>query len=433
MDEKEKAIIVGLDLGNDPDFEYDMEELAELVKACDMEVIETIIQRNNLMNKALYIGQGKVEEVRESAQQLGADMIVFNEGLSPMQIRNLQSAIGLPILDRTSLILEIFSQRAKTREAKVQVETARLQYILPRLAGMHAALSRQGGAGSGGNGGSSLCNRGAGEQKKELDRRYIEGRLQQLKRELEEIGHDKDVQRKKRDASQIPKVALVGYTNAGKSTLMNQMIEACNVTEEKKVFEKDMLFATLETTVRKIEPEKNKAFLLSDTVGFIHKLPHGLVKAFRSTLEEVKEADLLLFVVDYSDIHYREQIEVTRETIKELEAQDKPVLLVYNKSDKAENVPEGAREGAVIREDAIYMSAKRKSDIEALQQMILKKVYSQFQQVTFLFPYSMAGMVNTLNESAQEIKLDYLEEGILVTALCGEKLRNKYAQYIQKE
>lgn len=422
----EKALVVALDLGNDEDFLYDLDELCQLCEACDMEVVGTVIQRADVMNKALFIGTGKVQEVRETAIMKDAEIVVFNDSLSPMQVRNLQNEIELPILDRTTLILDIFSKRAKTREAKVQVETARLQYLLPRLAGLHAALSRQGGSG-----GSGFSNKGAGEQKKELDRRHIENRLHQLRRELEDVAHDKQIQRKKRDSSGIPRVSLVGYTNAGKSTLMNRMLMLCGQDTEKQVFEKDMLFATLETTVRKIETEKNKCFLLSDTVGFIHKLPHGLVKAFRSTLDEVKEADLMLIVVDYSDEHYKTQIQVVKDTIKELEANDREVLYVFNKVDKADSeLAEKAQLKPVIRENAIYMSAHNEAHIKALIEFILQKVYGEYEKVTFMFPYDKSNMVHYLKENAQNVELEYLPEGTKVTALCGTKEMAKFKEYI---
>ncbi len=422
----EKALVVALDLGNDAEFLYDLEELVRLCEACDMEVVDRVIQRSDSMNKALFIGTGKVQEVKERAIMTDAEIVVFNDSLSPMQVRNLQNEIELPILDRTTLILDIFSKRAKTREAKVQVETARLQYLLPRLVGLHAALSRQGGSG-----GAGFSNKGAGEQKKELDRRHIENRLHQLRRELDEVAHDKQIQRKKRDASGIPRVSLVGYTNAGKSTLMNRMLSLCGNDEEKQVFEKDMLFATLETTVRKIEKEKNKCFLLSDTVGFIHKLPHGLVKAFRSTLDEVKEADLLLVVVDYSDEHYKTQIQVVKDTIKELEASDREILYVFNKVDKADNeLASKALEEPVVREDAIYMSAHRKEHVEALIDFVLKKVYGEYVKATFLFPYDKSNLVHVLKENAQDVTMEYLPEGTCVTALCGKKEISMFQEYM---
>lgn len=422
----EKALIVALDLGNDEDFLYDLEELGRLVEACDMEVTGTIIQKADSMNKALFIGTGKVIEVKETAEKEGADVLIFNDSLSPMQVRNLQKETNLPILDRTTLILDIFSKRAKTREAKVQVETARLQYLLPRLSGMHAALSRQGGSG-----GSGFSNKGAGEQQKELDRRHIEQRLHQLKKELENIAHDKQVQRKKRDLSGMKRVALVGYTNAGKSTLMNRLLSKCGNDPEKQVFEKDMLFATLETTVRKIETEKNKSFLLSDTVGFIHKLPHGLVKSFRSTLEEVKEADLLLVVVDYSDEHYKTQIQVVKDTITQLGAGDREILYVFNKIDKSSTeIAKMGKETPVIRGDSIYMSAYNPKHLDALCEWIMQKVYEEYKKAFFLFPYDKSHLVHYLKENAQDVEMEYLEEGTKVRALCSNKELAKLAQYL---
>ena len=312
----EKALLVGMNLNNGEDYKLSLEELESLANACDMEAAGIVEQNLPEVHKAFYIGTGKVEEVKEEAESLNADVVIFDNSLSPMQIRNLQDKIGKPILDRSTLILDIFAKRARTREAKLQVEVARLQYMLPRLVGLHAALSRQGG------GSGSLSNKGAGEKKLELDRRVLEHRLSEYRRELKEVSSQRKTQRKKRADSGMPRIALVGYTNAGKSTLLNAMLELYGVdeidTEEKKVMEKDMLFATLDTTVRKISPENHHDFLLSDTVGFIHKLPHHLVEAFHSTLEEAKEADILLQVVDYSDSHYKEQISVTENTLKEL-------------------------------------------------------------------------------------------------------------------
>lgn len=293
----ERALLVGVNLNDGEDYLTSLKELGALAEACEMEVTATAEQTLDQVHKAFYIGTGKVEEVKELAIECDVDVIIFDNSLSPMQMRNLQERLEKPILDRSTLILDIFARRARSREAKLQVEVARLQYMLPRLVGLHAALSRQGGASG------SMSNRGAGEKKLELDRRVLEKRLSQLRRELKEVGQERETQRKQRMKTGMPRVALVGYTNAGKSTLLNAMLELYGTdevdAEEKKVMEKDMLFATLDTTVRKIAPQDHHAFLLSDTVGFIHKLPHNLVEAFHSTLEEAREADLLLQVVDY--------------------------------------------------------------------------------------------------------------------------------------
>ena len=285
-EEKEKVLLVGVETDETEDFERSMEELADLAQACEMQVVGILTQKMSAINKSLYIGTGKVKEVREYAAETGAQAVIFDNTLSPSQVRNLNEELELPILDRTGLILDIFAKRAKTREAVLQVETARLKYLLPRLVGMRDALSRQGG------GSGSMSNKGAGEKKLELDRRKIEHRIAELQRELKEITKEREVQRSRRNKGRLPLVSLVGYTNAGKSTIMNMLLNAYVKDEEKQVLEKDMLFATLDTTVRRIAPPDRKPFLLSDTVGFISKLPHSLVKAFHSTLEEAKEADL---------------------------------------------------------------------------------------------------------------------------------------------
>jgi GTP-binding protein HflX len=356
---RERALLLGVNLNDGEDFERSMEELASLAEACGMEVADQITQNLPRPHSALYMGKGKLEEIAVYLEHQSIDVLIFDRPLSPSQLRNLQGILDYPILDRTTLILEIFATRAQTREARLQVEYARLQYVLPRLVGMHKALSRQGG-------GSGLANKGAGETKLELDRRKIEKRLSELRKELEKIERERETQRKQRKGSGIPRVALVGYTNAGKSTIMNRMLDKYTRDASKKVFEKDMLFATLDTTVRRISTGRGKDFLLSDTVGFIHQLPAGLVKAFRSTLEEAKEADLLLHVLDYSDENYRTQRQVTEETLKELGAGNIPVIYVYNKADLCMD----GQKLPVIRDDRIYMSAKKGQGIAELTEMI---------------------------------------------------------------
>ena len=431
----EKALLVGMNLNNGEDYRLSLEELESLADACEMEVVGIVEQNLPEIHKAFYIGTGKVEEVREEAEAQNVDVVVFDNSLSPMQIRNLQEKIGKPILDRSTLILDIFARRARSREARLQVEVARLQYMLPRLVGLHAALSRQGG------GSGSLSNKGAGEKKLELDRRVLEHRLAEYRRELKEVGAQRMTQRKQRAVSGMPRVALVGYTNAGKSTLLNAMLELYGVdeidVEEKEVMEKDMLFATLDTTVRKIAPEGHHAFLLSDTVGFIHKLPHHLVEAFRSTLEEAKEADVLLQVVDYSDRHYKEQIAVTERTLKELGADGIPMLYVYNKADKvsAEDIPGGAADEnvtdslPVVVQDGIYLSAREKAGMEELVCLIERKLSDSYSECTFLIPYTDGRAVSYLNENAVVHDTEYQENGVLLKVSCKAEDGKYYEKY----
>ncbi len=414
-----KVLLVGVDTGEEEDFERSMEELKSLAEACDMQVAGIITQRMENVNKALYIGTGKVKEVKEFAQDIEAQIVCFDNALSPSQMRNLGDELELPILDRTNLILDIFATRAQTREAKLQVETARLQYLLPRLVGMRDSLGRQGGASG------SMSNKGAGEKKLELDRRKIEHRISELRKELEEVERERSTQRKRRSESRIPQVALVGYTNAGKSTVMNQMIDLYGDNPEKKVLQKDMLFATLETSVRMIDAGDNKPFLLSDTVGFIHKLPHGLVKAFQSTLEEVKYADLLVQVIDYSDDHYKQQMEVTAQTLKELEAGDIPMIYVYNKADLKgmDNLPK-------CREQQIYTAAVDGIGMEELASMIQKKVYAGQVECEFLIPYDKGNVVSYLCSNASVLTQDYRENGVYMKVECHRQDAERYKMFL---
>lgn len=418
----ERVLLVGVDDGTvGEDFERSMKELSSLAKACFMEPAGMITQRMESIHKGLYIGTGKVQEVKEAAELLEIDVIVFDDALTPSQLRNLQKEIGKPILDRTTLILDIFETRARTREAKLQVESAKLKYLLPRLVGMHEALTRQGGTSG------SMSSRGAGEKKLELDRRRIEHRISELSKELDEVSRERQVQRKRRQSSRIPLVALVGYTNAGKSTIMNAMIDAYRKDDEKKVLEKDMLFATLDTTVRRICTGNNKDFLLSDTVGFIHKLPHGLVKAFHSTLEEVENADLLLQVVDYSDSHYREQMKTTEQTLTELNAGGVPMITVFNKADKCE---EGIIYPRIVGNDKIYLSAKEKSSLDMLVKMILDRVYADYTIEEFLIPYEKGSIVSYFMKNAHVISKAYEENGTRMNVKCHRADRDKYVEYL---
>lgn len=423
---RERVILVGLQLGRDDNFEHEMEELQSLCDACLLEPVFTITQALDAPHQALYIGSGKVEEVKRAAENLDADMVVFDDSLSPSQARNLNLEIGLPILDRTALILQIFESRAQTREAKLQVELARLQYMLPRLSGMGVAMSRQGG------GSGSRSNKGAGEKKLELDRRYINHRITECKKELQAVKKNRQTQRKSRSQSAIPQVALVGYTNAGKSTVMNQMLSFYGNPEisdntHKKVLQKDMLFATLETTVRKIAPAGKPEFYLSDTVGFIDKLPHHLVDAFRSTLEEVCNADLLLQVVDVSDPYYREHMRVTQETLKDLGAGDIPMLIVFNKADR---VPDFAGDIPMVTSNHIHMSAGNGVGMEELLQMIMTRLFPPEREIDLLLPYSEGGLLHQLTEQGTIIRQEYQNDGVYVEArlTVSAKLENLWRQ-----
>ena len=306
-----KAILVLT--STNPFFE---EELKSLCEACHIEVIDVVIQKLEKINPATYIGKGKIEEIKLKLQD---EMVIFDDELTPLQVKNLTDLLETEVTDRTDLILRIFDERAKTKEAKLQVEIARDQYLLPRLVGMQEHMSHQ-------QGGSGF--RGSGEKQIELDRRIIARKLARSRKELAEIVKQRQVQRQRRKNNQIPVIALVGYTNSGKSTLLNTLCP----DKQKKVFEKDMLFATLETSTRHIKI-KNHGCLLTDTVGFIERLPHHLIQAFRSTLEEVKEADLLLHVVDTSFEDYQMQIETTNEVLKSLGVENTPMIYVYNKID----------------------------------------------------------------------------------------------------
>lgn len=405
--EKERVVVVGLCVGQDRNFEHSMDELISLCEACNMEVVAILTQVLPAPHQALYIGSGKVREVIDTCVSLDADTVVFDNALTPSQVRNLSSEIERPILDRTALILEIFRERAKTREAKLQVELAGLQYLLPRLTGMGTALSRQGG------GSGSRSNKGAGEKKLELDRRHIEHRISECKRELETVKKNRLTQRKSRKNSAIPQVSLVGYTNAGKSTIMNQLLSYYGNTDiahndHKMVLQKDMLFATLETTIRKITPPGKSPFYLSDTVGFIDKLPHNLVDAFRSTLEEACEADLLLQVVDVSDPYYKDHMRVTNETLTELGAGHIPQIVVFNKADRVPEIPALPRVG----NHQIHMAARAGVGIPELMELIMQEIYGKLFHAKILLPYTEGALYSLLQQEALIITQEYRPEGI---------------------
>ena len=430
-EKKVRAILVGLDQGgNDLDFERSIDELKELTKAIDIEVACTVTQSLPNPDRSTYIGSGKVEEIRNSLDVFEADIIIFNDTLSPMQIRNLEKALDTEVIDRTGLILQIFAKRAKTKEARQQVEYAQLQYMLPRLAHMRTSLSRQGG------GSGRLSNKGSGEKQLELDRRRIEHRMAELRRDLSAIEKERDTQRGRRLRSGLPRISLVGYTNAGKSTIMNNLLRLYGGEgfDEKQVLEKDMLFATLDTSVRKISAPGHRPFLLSDTVGFISELPHALVKAFRSTLEEAKYADLLLQVIDFSDPEYRYHMDVTKETLAEIGAGDIPVIYVFNKSDVVQDEQE--QSGQLVMpvprsmDDRIYISAREDESLNTLIELIEKKLSENENDCEMLIPYSEGGILSLLTGKGVVKSSEYLEEGIKIVATLGSDDYNRYNAYI---
>ncbi|SHO43434.1 GTPase HflX [Anaerocolumna xylanovorans] len=419
MMEKERALLAGGKRKGDEGFESSMEELRQLALACDIEVVGEITQNLERIHVDLYFGKGKTEELRERMEELQADIVIFNEELTPSQTRNLERFLALRVIDRSILIMDIFARRAKTKEAQMQVEMARLKYMLPRLSGLGGSLNRQGG-------GAGLHNKGTGETKLELDRRKIEERIARLERELTELVGRRQNQRQKREKNEIPLAALVGYTNAGKSTVMNSVLKFFNTSGDKMVLEKDMLFATLETSVRKITTKENRTFLLTDTVGFISRLPHHLIKAFRSTLEEVLMADLLIQVVDASDADYEKQMTVTKETLKELGADNIPVLYAFNKTDKVTE-----EELEVIKKEkeglnCIFLSAKKEEDIKELIGHVTEVLFEEDVSLDLCLPYKDSKWVAFLQENATVTSLDYGEEEIGVTALCRKGLYEKY-------
>ncbi|MER2121076.1 MAG: GTPase HflX [Solibacillus sp.] len=417
----ERGVLVGVNLQKDEHFDYSMEELANLAQALDVEVVGMVTQNLERVTPSHYVGTGKIEEIKAFFDETDANIVIFNDELSPSQIRNLERDLQCKVIDRTMLILDIFSRRAKTREAQLQVELAQLQYMLPRLVGLHASLSRQGGGTGGG-----FKNRGAGETKLELDRRKIEDQISKIKKELESVKEQRETQRKQRRKNAVPVVSIVGYTNAGKSTIMNQLLAKAGQDDTKQVFEKDMLFATLETSVRNIELEDNKSFLLTDTVGFVSKLPHHLVKAFRSTLEEARESDLLLHVVDVSNEEYRFMMEVTNETLKAIDVENIPTIYVYNKSDLAEV------EYPLVSGDNIWLSAKEDVGLEELLQQIKQQIFANYVTCQMLIPYNQGGIVSYLNEQATVTATEYEEEGTLLTLELKEADYQKYEIYVVK-
>lgn len=395
--EEYTAILAGIQLRED--ISYSMEELAGLAEADGVTVAGQMIQSLERPNTATLIGKGKVEELAELCRNMEADMVIFNDELSGVQLRNLEEALEVRVIDRTILILDIFADRAVSREGKLQVELAQLQYRMPRLTGFGRSLSRLGGG---------IGTRGPGEKKLETDRRHIAGRIDDIKAELARIGKTRQVQRSGREKSQIPVVALMGYTNSGKSAIMNRLLQLSE-REDKTVSSQNMLFATLDTQHRKITLEQGSEFILIDTVGFVSRLPHSLVEAFKSTLEEVRYADLLIHVVDSSYENRDFYMEVTNKVIEQIGAGDKDQIVAYNKMDIAKSVPLD-----VSGHEAVYLSAKTGENINVLVEKIQEKIFGGRVEMTLLIPYQRGDITSYLCENAQIFSMEYEEEGTLL-------------------
>ena len=412
--EEYKAITVGASLGED--ISYSMEELSGLCAAAGIEVLGEMVQNVDKINAATFIGSGKLKELAEMVENMEADLVVFNDELTGMQLRNIEDAVNVRVIDRTILILDIFADRATSREGKLQVEMAQLKYRMPRLLGFGKSLSRLGGG---------IGTRGPGEKKLETDRRHIEHRMDEIKKEIAEVKANRGVQRAKREKSGIPVVALVGYTNSGKSSIMNRFL-AMEEREEKQVFEKDMLFATLDTSQRLVTLDSRHSFILVDTVGFVSKLPHALVDAFKATLEEAISADLLLHIADASFENKDFHIEVTNTVLTELKADAKDQVLVFNKIDKMPDF-----EPVGYGSDTLCISAKTGEGFDELISAIKAHIFGDMEVVDLLIPYTRGELVSyVMSKSAPELT-DYREDGTFLRAELSSEDRGRLAEFIQ--
>lgn len=416
-DENERAILVSMASTDLYTPEESIDELAELVETAGGEVVHKIIQKKTKIDPATYIGSGKANEISLLRQSVMANTVVFDDELSGAQVRNLEEILGCKVIDRTTLILDIFAQRAKSREGKIQVELAQLKYRLPRLIGIGGSLSRTGGG---------IGTRGPGEKKLETDKRHIRERIYDLQRELNDIKKTRSLQRERRKSNEIPVVSLAGYTNAGKSTLRNKLCELAGV-EKEKVLEANMLFATLDTTTRLVTLPSGKDALFSDTVGFIRKLPHDLIEAFKSTLEEVVYSDLILHVVDASNKNAVAQIETVNGVLKEIGAEDKNVILVLNKIDMADE--EGL---AILRsryDNTIEVSALKNINLDILLEKVEKEIYKNFISTALLIPYSEGKIISYLHENNCVEKEEYREDGIYVEIKTTPDIFGRVREY----
>ncbi|MBP2640013.1 MAG: hflX [Firmicutes bacterium] len=410
--EKETALLVGVDFPHNAwSAEDSLAELAQLAETAGASVVGSIIQKRNHPDPSLFIGSGKVDEIRLLQQELNANLLIFDDELSPAQQRNLEKAFGLKILDRTALILDIFAQRAHSHEGKLQVELAQLRYNLPRLGGQGLVLSRLGGG---------IGTRGPGETKLEVDRRRIRTRIHDIETQITMLRNHRKLHRERRQAVNLPNIALVGYTNAGKSTLLNYLTSAGVLAEDK-------LFATLDPTTRLIHLPNRQEALLTDTVGFIHKLPHQLIAAFRATLEEVIHADLLLHVVDASHPRYQEQSDAVFHVLRELGAESKSILTVFNKIDRIDN--EFVKERLTRQESSTAISALTGDGIDNLLEAISNALRKKTVDELLRIPYDCSSILSELYDTATVKNVDYQDEGIYVTVSLSPDQKGRYKMY----
>ncbi|MBS4539629.1 GTPase HflX [Clostridium sp. D2Q-11] len=417
---EERALLVGVNLNSKKDFDIEssMEELKELVKAAEGTPVSTVIQNKHRIDATFYSGKGKLSEIANYCDELDIDTVVFNDELSGAQLRNIEEVLERKVIDRTTLILDIFSRRATTKEGKLQVELAQLKYRLPRLTGLGTQLSRLGGG---------IGTRGPGEKKLETDRRHIESRVDEIRKQLKEVENVREVKRKNRLSSDIPIIALVGYTNAGKSTLFNELIKfSSEYSEEKDVYTEDMLFATLDTTLRKTNLPNGQKALVIDTVGFVSKLPTHLVAAFKGTLEEVNYADVLLHVVDVTNDDFDIQVKTTLDILKQLKATEKPIIAVFNKIDKknSEDI------NYSIEGPKVYISAKEKINIDKLWNEIELALNDKFYRSNLLIPYADTDIASYIFNNYNVQKFEHKDNGTFIDVTLNNKDYNKYKKYI---
>ena len=413
-------LTVGIDLAIDNNYESSMIELSELVEAAGGEVISSLVQKRNSIHAAYFIGRGKASEIQNYCDELDIDTVVFNDELSGAQLRNLEDIIDRKIIDRTNLILDIFASRASSKEGKLQVKLAQLQYRLPRLVGFRDYLSREG---------AGIGTRGPGEQKLETDRRHIQSEINNIKDQLAILGKNRSVKRKQREDSNLPIVALVGYTNAGKSTLLNRLIDdGSERSRDKRVFVKDMLFATLDTSLRRAKLSNGQDFLLTDTVGFVSKLPTNLVEAFKGTLEEVQYSDLILHVVDGSNEDLDIQIDTTMAILEDLDVINKPIITVFNKMDKL-RIEDLIYNNTYINKK-VFISAKENLNIDKLMEAIEDNLPGNLRPVLMKVPYDKQRILNYFMEKYEVISIDHEEDGTLIELVIDDIDYIKYKENI---